>query len=376
MELDLRIRVEAPASAVWALLTDPPRMNRWSTAHIDIVSPGEGQSPAGIGALRRVTVPGPVKSRLLEVVRAAESPSRFVYNVVGGVLGLREHEGVITLTPVSPLITEVRWRVRMSFAIPGLGALTRRLIEPELQRSLQTLARVGRGAAEVPFTPPRLLLPVDLAPLRREAERVLGEQREIAERLAAAGDPKQWFAYVYVLVTEEQLAHLDRGLVDHPEWVLRLLPRFHAYYTDNLARFVRDPASAEEPWRKAWSCAESGDPLRTPLRVVKGLLLGVAAHIESDLPRALAEVYCQHFQDRCDYVRFRADYLRMAGIFQVASDRLMLRMPRAFLPRWLRLARKALPPELQDPLMRRYYDVPRRRLAAFERGYELARSVP
>jgi hypothetical protein len=349
-------------------------MNQWSTARIELLSPGDGGTGDGVGALRRVTIPGPGRSRLLEVVRISEAPRRFVYHVFGGVPGLRDHHGEITLEPRSPSSTDVRWRVRMSFAVPGMATLARALIEPQLRRSLQAVEHRGRGAPPVPMAAPRSFASADLAPLRRQAEQALAEQHAIAERLQAAADPKQWFARVYAMVTQEQLAHLDRAEVDHPEWVLRLVPQFHAYYADNLARFERDPWSAEEPWRKAWSCAESSDPVRTPVRVVQALLLGVAAHIEADLPRALARVYQQHFQDRCDYVRFRADYVRMASIFRVASDRLIACMPPAFLPTWLRLVRRTLPPELQDPLMHRYYDVPRRRMEAFNRGAELARA--
>jgi len=102
-------------------------------------------------------------------------------------------------------------------------------------------------------------------------------------------------------------------------------------------------------------------------------VLAVRAHIEEDLRRALAEGWRDHFAGRCDYARFRADYLLMAPVFRTAADRLLDEMPPALLPAWLRLARRALPPELQDALTnRRSYDVPRRRLEAFERGGRLA----
>lgn len=372
MEIHLTQRVEqAPPAAVWGWLTDPVRMNRWSSARIEAIDPGEGARMDGVGALRLVVTPGAASTRLREVVRVSEPAERFVYVVFDGAPALREHQGEIRLC-ADGSATIVTWRVRMDFVLPGLATVARRSIEPELRASLATLATLARGGTPEPLPPrrvPSAATTTELAPLRAEAERILAEQRAVADRLERAGDRKAWFARVYALVTEEQLAHLDRGAVDHPEWVLRLVPRFHASYAAPLAGFERGEP-IEPAWQKAWSVASRAE---TPREVVRGLLLGVAAHIETDLPRALAETWREHFRERCEYVRFRADYVRMGHVFRVASDRLVERMPRGFLPIWLRLARGALPPELGGQLMRRYYDVPKRRLEAFARGAELAR---
>jgi hypothetical protein len=281
---------------------------------------------------------------------------------------LRKHQGEINLHREGDR-TLVRWRVTMDFALPGIGTVARRSIEPELRRSLEIMAAAAQGSAPETMPQFRAVDRVDLRPLRAEADRVLELQRAIAERLERAGDPKQWFARVYAFVTEEQLAHIDRGEVDHPEWALLLIPSFHTYYAAALDGFERG-ASIDPAWQRAWSTAERA---RTSRKVVEGLLLGVAAHIETDLPRALAGIWREHFRDRCEYVRFRADYVRMASVFRIASDRLVERMPSGFVPTWLRVARAAVPSELGGQLMRRYYDVPKRRLAAFARGAELAR---
>jgi hypothetical protein len=108
------------------------------------------------------------------------------------------------------------------------------------------------------------------------------------------------------------------------------------------------------------------------VQTTRGLLFGVAAHIEEDLPRALAEVYRRHYAKRCDYVRFRADYLLMANIFQRAASRLLAEMPRGAVPGYLRVLAPLLPLEVEDQILRRYYDVPRKRTMAFERGARLA----
>jgi len=364
----LRRSVDAPADVVWALLTDPEAMNTWSTARIELLDAGDRGRADGVGALRRVHLPGG-RTRLTEVIHTAAAPHELGYTVVGGVAALREHTGRISLRADGEHTTEIRWEVVMRFAIPGMAAVIRPLIGRELAASLRRLVELAPTApAPEPAAPaPRDLPPRDLAALRQTVAAVLAEQRDIADRLAGADDPKRWFARVYQYVTEEQLAHLDTGRVDNPEWVLRLIPRFHELYRRNLLAFERG-APTEEPWRKAWGLAERAGQTGSSAQMMKALLLGVAAHIESDLPRALRRTYAEDFADRVDYVYFRADYLRMADVFRIASDRLMADLPRTYTPVWLRLARAVLAPELRDQLMRRYYDIPRRRLAAFAAG--------
>lgn len=363
--------VAAPAAVAWTLLTDPDRMNTWSTARIELIDPGDRGRPDGVGALRRVLLPRGA-ARLTEVVHAAEPPHRFGYTVIGGVAALREHTGTITITPAGDAACTIRWEVVLRFAVPGLAAVSKRLIGGELRRSLRRLAELAPDATAAALPAPRHLDQRDLPALHEQVAAVLAEQRAIADRLAGVEDPKQWFARVYQYVTEEQLAHLRAGRADNPEWVLRLIPRFHQLYLKNLTAFERGEPT-EKPWAKAWGLAERAGASGSAEDMMKALLLGVAAHIESDLPRALHATYVEDFAGRCaadpiDYVYFRADYLRMATVFRIASDRLMAELPRRYAPTWLRATRAVLPPELRDQLMRRYYDIPRRRLAAFEQG--------
>jgi hypothetical protein len=377
MELSIIQRIDASPAAIWPLITLPRRMNEWSEAEIEHVESGDGGGTGDVGALRRVIIPGVVPTRLLETIRVSEPGSRLVYHVFRGPPALRTHRGEITLSPRDGH-TELRWDVRFDFAIGGIDAIARRAVEPSLRRSIAKLAEVAASAPEIVLPACGTFASTTcLRPLRAEADRVLELQRTIAGELEARGDNKQWFARVYALVTEAQLLHLDTGEVDHPEWVLRLMPIFHRYYADNLARFRGQlPGECESPWRLAWSLAERSDPTKAPSDVVRALMLGVVAHIEEDLPRALAEVWIEHFRDRCDFARFRADYVRMGHVFRSASDQLLAQMPPTFVPRWLRAVRSALPPEFQDAMLARRYDVGARRLLAFERGRRLAAWSP
>lgn len=374
VELQLRARIAAPPAAVWPFVTDPARMNEWSRAPIKLLAAGDGDGVDSVGAYRRVDVrsrTGPV--RLFEVVEHSEPPARFVYRVVRGPGLLRYHRGEQRLRADGDA-TELTWDVRFEFAAPGVGVLVGRALRTQLEASLETLARVAAGAAPAVIATPPAWTDRDLPRLRAEADIILGEQRALADELFARADPKAWFARVYQYVTEAQLALVDEGGVSHREWVLRLVPRFHTYYAGNLARWRGlAPGACESQWAEAFGFAESSGPRPPAQKLIGGLLLGVRAHIEEDLPRALAEVWLEHFTARCDYARFRADYLLMAPVFRTAADRLLAHMPRDMVPAWLRLARRTLPAELQDALTnRRSYDVPRRRLEAFERGRRLA----
>lgn len=363
--LVLEQALSAPASAVWPLLVDPRRMNEWSQAPVAGLASGDGGGHDGVGATRRITVKTAAGARSFdEVVLESDAPRRFVYRVFRG-LPTRDHTGELTLDERDGA-TQLRWEVAFSFWVPG-GDAAARLIESQLRASLAKLAEIVRGAPASPIaTRPS---PFDeLPPLRRAADAILTEQRALVAELG--DDRKRWFARVYQYVTEGQLALLDAGGVRHAGWVLRLVPEFHRYYADNLRAWQRR-GDVEEPWARAFRVMESG---RDFPAVVGGLMRGVRTHIEEDLPRALASVWFEHYRHRCDYARFRGDYISMAAVFRRAADRMLDELPREMVPRSVRLMRRAAPPEVPDAFLnRRVYDVPARRLRAFERGGRLAK---
>ncbi|WP_346425987.1 DUF5995 family protein [Williamsia sp. 1135] len=131
---------------------------------------------------------------------------------------------------------------------------------------------------------------MDLQTLRATAISTLAEQQSIAADLRDDDDPKQWFARVYAIVTEEMIGLVDRGDLQYPDWALRLIPDFHVHYLRNLQGYKRGE-EIEGPWQVAWSRCEQTDPRRPILPIISGMLAGVRAHIESDLPRSLAAVY-------------------------------------------------------------------------------------
>ncbi len=365
--------LDAPPEIAWPHLVVPEKMCAWSRAAIARIEDGDGGAPHGVGALRKVTIG---KKISFEEVIAVSGPSRLVYHVVRG-LPLRDHEGVMTLDETKRG-SRLVWRVRFEPITKALGAAASRMLDEQMNASLDALVRIVRGArAEKEgeqFGPPRTFHDDDdrVAELTKDGAKILEAQRSLAGSLE--GDPKYWFSRVYEYVTEEQLRFVASG-AHHRAWVLRLLPVFHRFYISNFEAH-RAGKPTEAHWRVAFGAMDRARarPNRADgVAVIRGLLLGVRAHIEDDLPRALAEVWLAHYKNRCDYVRLRADYLRMADIFRVASARLLAEMPRAWIPPQIRVLLRVAPTEVQDwAFAKNYYDVPRARRRAFERGRGIA----
>ena len=371
MILDFERELAATPEQLWDLLTQPERMNEWSTAKISLVSPGDAGRADGVGALRRVDVPGflGVKQRLREVVVVSEPGRRFGYSVYDSP-PIRRHAGSMTLTP-SGGGTRLRWLVNAELASPLLEKFAEKLLRRELRKSLDKMEKLaGSGLSATTAVAREVSAPVTRE-LLQHAEEIRAEQEARADELAAAGDPRVWFTRVYQYVTTEQIRASTMGEFEHPGWVLRLVPVFHRYYVENLD--VDEPHFAEQQWRRAFR-AMFDDKRDARARLFLGLLLAVRAHIEEDLPRAMAEVWAEHYRGVCDYVRFRGDYVRMAGVFRAASERLLDDdVPADYVPWWAGAARDAMPRELSDMLRhKQFYDIPRERMNAFERGERLS----
>jgi hypothetical protein len=128
----------------------------------------------------------------------------------------------------------------------------------------------------------------------------------------------------------------------------------------------------ESHWRRAFAAAEKPKRKKTN-PVATGLVLAIHAHVESDLPRTLAQVYVDHFSESSDYDRFRGDYYAMGSIFMDSARRILHLIPRDSLPLWARAINRVMPQELtQQVIYRKAYNLPKQRRAAFRRGAELA----
>jgi hypothetical protein len=270
--------------------------------------------------------------------------------------------------------------VRIEPLAPGLGPVMRRLLDPELARSLDRLVAIA-PTAQPAAAPPRRAPDrgADLPALRADAARVAAAQAALADALLAADDPRGHFARVYHHVTAAMLEAVDAQRFDHPAWVLRLIPVFDTYFTDAL-----DAPNPEAHWRRAFAAIERVRARGThPFELaVATVYAGMRAHIEEDLPRTLARVHAEHHgptapeDARCDPARFRADYLKMRDVFTTAGQRFVDGFARRAWTRRARALDLVTPRAWRDGIIDRFvYPITRERARAFERGALLARML-
>lgn len=358
----LEARLPGIPPAVWPFLTEPALLNRWSTAPVQGLETGDGGGFGTVGALRHVRLPSPLPT-LTEAIQHADPPVRFVYRAVGS-RAVRYHRGVLRLSPDGGG-TRLRWEIGMALAVPGATALVRRMLEPRLEESIQRLSSVVGDAPHV--TVPHQSFADDPDPAAADTARDTAEAlRVLAEEMEARGDTRHWFSRVYQYVTEAMVEACARGNVAHRTWALRLVPRFHQLYRRSV------DGSPEPHWREAFQAIDAAGS-SGPLAFWGALVAGARAHIEGDLPRALAATYTDHYRHRCDYERFRADFLLLAAPLQDAWQRLASQVPSRWFPPHLRLLDHLLPAEAVEHLTaKRFYDPLTARRHAFEQGRVLA----
>lgn len=378
--LDLQRELSVPPALAFALVSEPDRMNRWSEARVERVLLGDGAHPGGTGAIRRVRPRIAGREVVLEeVIERSEPPGLFAYRVLAGG-AVEQHRGTITIVP-GPRGSSLRWRVEAKLALAPMEWAAKAAIRPSLERSLDAMARVAleidpREPLALP--PLRALDEVDEArQVRPAAERCLERQQAYADRLLGRGDDRGWFARVYQHVTQGQLDACAAGVFDHPAWVLRLVCAFDALWEENLAHRLGERSGDVEPhWARAHRAAERAarHDATTYLRAMRSIRAGMRAHIEDDLPRAIAKVHLTSYAGRADVARFRADYLRMSDLFVNAADQIAEVLPRAEWP-WDARALDAITPARwkRELIDRRFYPIASKRREAFERAVGLVR---
>jgi hypothetical protein len=100
----------------------------------------------------------------------------------------------------------------------------------------------------------------------------------------ATGDRRALFAEAYEAMTTAMTQGVSAGGFADDAWVARLVDRFADYYFDAVDAFDHE-GPCPRVWVDAFDCSRRDD--LTQLQVV---LLGINAHINHDLPLALADV--------------------------------------------------------------------------------------
>lgn len=384
---------------VWKLVTDPESMNTWSTAKITSLSPGAMKTYNSVGALRRVKVRAFARTTVLdEVIEESEPPHRLVYRVYHGA-PVRFHRGEMTLTKDADTV-RFKWDVDLEGPKAILATL-RFLLEREVGKSVRAmpsaLAQLSRepssSARRAPVTTSAIATPdaADLAARVTAAKNTLQRQADLSTRLQQEGSPHYWFARVYEFVSEEQIAFLGSRDCKNPAWVAALVPAFFAYYERNLRTHVEKTVPAEKHWQKAFGRAEHylpsahapGDPPEmaeapqaSSKNIARAILHGAKAHIEGDLPRAIAEISTKEFTGVPIEI-FRPDYALMGSLFRRAANRVFLEAAHDR-PFDLRMqAYRVMPKAIRTALFAEGpYNIPEARMKAFEEAIRLASPSP
>ncbi|HTJ42831.1 MAG TPA: DUF5995 family protein [Kofleriaceae bacterium] len=378
LRLDLERELGCSPARAWPLIADPVLVNRWSTAQVESLAAGDGGHPGGTGAIRRVITSRRPRANLLEIIERADAPRRLDYRVIAGA-PIRHHAGSIHLLE-APRGCLLRWEIEIDFVAPGMAWVMKKTIAPELDASLDRLVSLAADPPNGLPPPPARALDDShdvLLALHDEADRIIGAQRAIADRLLHRGDDRGHFARALQYVTEDLTAMVANERFDHPGWVLRLIPIVHRFYEDSLVRRLGERTGAIEPhWERAFVATEKArERGKTAFEAaLTGVIEGVKAHVEHDLPRALAAVY-REYGERCDYARFLPDFLRTTGILADAGERVIADWPRrAWTPR-ARLLDALTPSVFRARMLdRTLYPIGRAYRDAFDRGRALISS--
>ncbi len=118
--------------------------------------------------------------------------------------------------------------------------------------------------------------------------------KELRAAAFAAGDASGYFPALYSRVTRRIGASIEDGAFQDGPGLDRFATRFASHYVA-----VHDRVRGPQCWQASWNAA--ADPR---LLIVQHLLLGINAHVNYDLPRAVVEVA----DERGDLLSIRHDF--------------------------------------------------------------------
>jgi hypothetical protein len=144
---------------------------------------------------------------------------------------------------------------------------------------------------------------------------VLATMRQRLSSLPPAEAAASDFLATYLRTTEAVAAAIEQGIFEDPAWVEAWDVAFAGLYLQALDAHLSG-AEPTRPWRLAFEGAATRPPLLN-------VLLGVNAHINSDLPRALLAVIPDaEFRDPAALARRERDHGRIDAILsaRVAAE--------------------------------------------------------
>ena len=145
LEIEVREQSAAPATTVWAIMTDAATWTDWSP-----VDRADVEAGRELGEVRRFRVPlvaGLPWPRLTSRERTTsyEPPRHWGYEMVSGVPGVRDYAVEVTLIPTSTGGTDIRWHVSLRPAVAGTGGALRWMLQRLYADTATGLARAAEA---------------------------------------------------------------------------------------------------------------------------------------------------------------------------------------------------------------------------------------
>ena len=193
-------------------------------------------------------------------------------------------------------------------------------------------------------------------------------------------DFRYFFAKVYSLVTEHEIAFAERHAYHYPTYVLRCVEYFEQIYADNLKAFD-EHGPVEHHWKRAFERAATAQQRVEGMRALasnpgvaltglgglaqlgsmatamieggQALTESMKAHIRYDLPRAEVWVFNSHYagMNGVQPGHFETDFMSMAGVFDNAGRTMQTDMAQK-----LGVPLDLVPTLMQDTAMRQIFD--------------------
>ncbi len=154
-----------------------------------------------------------------------------------------------------------------------------------------------------------------LDPDLESLESVIRAMEELEELLEQEDfDSMKPFLQAYLKITREVKKEKQRGGFDHPKALEKLDIRFAQLYFNAVRKYIKE-GEKKSPWNTYFNYIERDDS-----RPLIELVLGINAHINSDLAQALHETGYSHTEDfkKVDEILLRSLFPVLA---RVASER-------------------------------------------------------
>jgi len=130
---------------------------------------------------------------------------------------------------------------------------------------------------------------------------------EATEAQLPKSDTRTLFLRIYHAVTLEMPRMFEEKQFQHPEWVNALMLKYVSLYRNALECDLSKACPVSPAWQKAFS--ENG---RGKISPAGQLLISISAHVNRDLPVALASLPETRFDDPT----YKADFEQISLIFQ------------------------------------------------------------